>query len=686
MSRDKIKALINKLKDQMQERKPYESIPYNLNEVGDTPVSMRPVTSGSQGEAKADLAGQTIERVTETLPQECRGLVSGKAISQEVIAQEKNQINISEAIKKVAEASTSENTRKMFDIINSTSLRTLIGDMANKPDAIIYDKILSDACAMFLSDNPNDYLAAIMGMAQESVHTDVESIVKEIEDIKSMLSSYILSMKSQVEHLAEVRTFPNLVMLLIDMQAEMTNIIRGVAALQGRIITAGDFSKARLDSLSARINSVLRKNSTITTSLGIYNPNAEMDCDLKGFGEYLKKRVEKLIQKVKNIGDFKEAFQAEINPLDIFYKNFSRLYDYVCRASLRITDSASRWRSSNVNTLRENCSIVNDNLCKSLVIIDKYRRSNMMKSTEEEHEGTFIGRLMKNLSDRIKQMNIAPLMVALNELLYVINAVITQGVSLIHTPFLTFRNEIMRRGIPDRILSLINFDAIRDLDWGNTLNFDKYLKVNLKGLAMEKLIQKCSDINIPIDKLPNLEVLNHLKNRAETSCEALKDELRNFNSVVNDPSQTPIREAVPDKVVNTVTDMSKSSPSLNEGFKEADTNKISAALESPSNVTTEGSIAADLKKGLGDIEGDDDAEISVTEKDAINRAITLLTGDHMQQCIDALLKTEGFGESMVFMTDVDEYVTEVYDNVNSIIDWLSQLADALEESGSRKEN
>ena len=94
MSREKIRALIKELKGQMQERKPYESVPYNLDEVNDTPVSMRPVTSGSQGEVKADLANQTIERVTETLPQECRGLVSGKAISQEVIAQEKNQINI----------------------------------------------------------------------------------------------------------------------------------------------------------------------------------------------------------------------------------------------------------------------------------------------------------------------------------------------------------------------------------------------------------------------------------------------------------------------------------------------------------------------------------------------------------------------------------------------------------------
>ena len=41
---------------------------------------------------------------------------------------------------------------------------------------------------------------------------------------------------------------------------------------------------------------------------------------------------------------------------------------------------------------------------------------------------------------------------------------------------------------------------------------------------------------------------------------------------------------------------------------------------------------------------------------------------------------------MSFMTNVDEYVTEVYDNVNSIIDWLVQLTNALEESDSEKEN
>lgn len=684
MSRDKIKALINKLKDQMQERKPYESIPYNLNEIGDTPASMRPVTSGSQGELKADLATQTVERVTAGLPEECQGSVTDKAISQEVIIQEKNQINISGLIKDAAEASTSKNIGKISELINNSSVRKLMSDLTNKPDKIIYDKILSDMCAMFLSDNPNDYIAAMLGMAQDSVNSDVESISREIDDIKKMLTSYISSMKAQVEHLAEVRTFPNLIKILIDMQFEMKNIIQGTAALQSRIFTAGDFSKARLNSLSAGINSVLRKNSIIKTSLGIYNPNAEMDCDLKGFGEYLKKRVEKLIQKVKNIGDFKKAFQAEINPLDIFYKNFSRLYEYLCQASLRINNSATGWRSSNINTLKENCLVINDNLCKSLVIIDKYRRSNMMIDTEEEHSGTVIGRLMKSLAERIGSISTASLLASLNELLYVINAAIAQGMSLIHTPFLAFRDEIIKRDIPDRILSLINFDAIKSMDWGNTLNFDKYLKVNLKGLAMDKLIQKCSDINIPIDKLPDLGTLDHLWNRAKSSCDNLKEELHNFNDVVNDPSQPSFKSVVPEKVSNAVQDMSSLSPALEIGFKEADTDKVSSALSSSEHVTAEGSLAADLKKGLGDIGADDEAEISVTEKDAINRAITLLTGDHIQQCADALLKTEGFGESLTFMTDVDEYVTEVYDNVNSIIDWLVQLTNALESNSSEE--
>lgn len=679
MSRAKIKALINKLKGQMQERKPFESIPHNMGTDGgkDLPSSM---TGNGLGSITSDLANSTASRVTSSLPAECRGSASADIIAKEAVEQVQHFPTFSNVVVNAAQKALSKAgskvTTKLENLINNSTLADISKALSERPDQIIYNKLLADASAMFLSDNPNDYIAAMLGMTQESVSADTVSILSEIDDIKAALESYVSSLRQQVEHLAEVRTFPNLIQVLINMQKDMAAALSETASLQGRIAKEGNYSEARLDSVTGHINNVLVNNSRIQQALGIYDPNAHMNCDIKGFADYLKKRVENLIKKVKNIGDFKSKFQADINPMDIFYKNFSRLYKYLCEASKRVGENTTKWKDSNINVLKENCSAIEDNLYKSLVIFDQYRRSNTVGVTDVDNGGTVVGRVLNNLLHITKTFDTAPLLASLNELLYVIEALSVQGLSLINSPFEIFKSEALDRGIPDNILSLLNFDGIRNGEWSNVLDFDKYLKLDLKSEAMSRLVQKCENIGIPLNKLPKLDVINSLSSRLTNGCNDLKRELTSMNNVVNNPEQQPLKSVVPPKVAETIKDMSAMSPSIKNSFKSADVAKFSSSLSSPESTTEEGAAAADLKNNLKEIEADDSSDMTLEEKDAINRTITLLTSDHIQQCTEALIKSEGFGDKLTFQISIDEYVTEVYDNVNEVIDWLSQLYDA----------
>lgn len=93
MYRESMKQLIEELRQEMQERKPYESIPYGLDETIELPVSMRSVTNGSNGETAAEMAQRTIDRIEGNLPQECRGENARKIIAKEAIAQSNGYFN-----------------------------------------------------------------------------------------------------------------------------------------------------------------------------------------------------------------------------------------------------------------------------------------------------------------------------------------------------------------------------------------------------------------------------------------------------------------------------------------------------------------------------------------------------------------------------------------------------------------
>ena len=134
---------------------------------------------------------------------------------------------------------------------------------------------------------------------------------------------------------------------------------------------------------------------------------------------------------------------------------------------------------------------------------------------------------------------------------------------------------------------------------------------------------------------------------------------------------------VPSDVSDTLKDMTSASPNMDKAIKNADTSKISSSLESPQNATDEGEKAKELKNKLQELESDDNIELMASVKDAINRVIAIYTGDHIQKCTNALLRAEGFGDSMTFGPGIDEYVTETYDNVNGLLDWLSQVLKAM---------
>lgn len=675
MSREKIRSLLEDLDNKLQERKPFESVPHEFDQEESFPVSMRSVLSGSLGNIPAQLAEQAVTRVLENLPEECQGLRAKDIISKEAIEQE----NISSsAVSSLTNKVLSKQRNVVNNIIDFFKTNPLERITESLPEQIIYNKLLSDVTAMFLSDNSNDYIAAMLGRAQENIYSEIDSIVAEINDIKKILSDYVTTSIAQVEHLAEVRTFPNLIKVLIDMQAEIGIVLADTASLQSRIFKEGNFSKSRINTLLSHINNILSNNAVIQSALANYDPDATMDFDIKGFADYLERRVKDLINKVKNIGSFKDSIQAEINPVTIFYKNFSRLYGYICDASKRVTENASGWRTSNIDAISDNCNVINDDLYKASVIFDRYMHSNMMKETDEDHKGTVIGRLMEELINRVRQFDTGPLLAELSELLYVIRAIAAQGLLLTSVPFLTFRDEMVSRGIPSNILSLMNFDSIRNLDWGRAVNLDKYLKIDFKSLALQKLIQKGENVLIPLDKLPDVEILEALRNRVNAGYAGLIDGITGLKNVLKPEGTPSFREVLPPVVSDTVDEMATLSSNVNSAINNAEVSGITEALECPEGLTREGSIAMNLKSELGDIDADSDSEITLAEKDAINRAITLFSGDNRQQCADVLIKSEGFGESLSFGTNIDEYVTEVYDNVNAIIDWLKQLSDALD--------
>lgn len=582
---------------------------------------------------------------------------------------------------------------KLNSLLRTDHLADIAVKISSDPDQVIYSKLLTDATAIFLSDNPNEYVAAMLGIAQENVVNDIEVIVKEIEKVLRVMTAFIGSMKKQIESLEDMEDFPNLLRIMLEVQTEIGKVIEETASLQSRISRERSFSDTRVESITSHICSILENNSTVKDALGIHDPDAERRADFRALVDYVEYLIDKLKEKVENMRDFDEKFAQNIDPMDIFYKNFSLLYEYLCDASDRATFNATKWKTSNMTSMGENCNIIDEDLLKSLVIFDKIGKYNKTPEISTDSEQGEPGQIepgqgqqqqssptetaAKDLKDRLKNFDFSSITNSVKELKDVVKGITEQSKSLIQIPFEAFKNKLLEKGIPDNILSLLNFDDIKNFNWDITKDVDKYLKTDLKSLAMDKLLKKGDGIRIPTEKLPTSGTLDNLSDKATTSCQNLTGGLNDLKETISPTGQPSISSTVPSDVSDTLKDMTSASPNMDKAIKNADTSKISSSLESPQNATDEGEKAKELKNKLQELESDDNIELMASVKDAINRVIAIYTGDHIQKCTNALLRAEGFGDSMTFGPGIDEYVTETYDNVNGLLDWLSQVLKAM---------
>lgn len=92
---DQIQQLIEELKQEMLERKPYESVQYNLDETTEAPPSMRSASSGSKGKTVGKLTNDTTNRVMSKVPNSCKGAEAERIVSKEAAAQSNGYIKIS---------------------------------------------------------------------------------------------------------------------------------------------------------------------------------------------------------------------------------------------------------------------------------------------------------------------------------------------------------------------------------------------------------------------------------------------------------------------------------------------------------------------------------------------------------------------------------------------------------------
>ena len=92
---DEIRQLIEELKQEMMERKPYESVQYNLDETTEAPSSMRSASSGSRGKTVEKLTNDTTNRVMSKVPDSCKGTEAERIVSKEAAAQSNGYIKIS---------------------------------------------------------------------------------------------------------------------------------------------------------------------------------------------------------------------------------------------------------------------------------------------------------------------------------------------------------------------------------------------------------------------------------------------------------------------------------------------------------------------------------------------------------------------------------------------------------------
>lgn len=638
----------------------------------------------------------------------------------------------------IVSGSTKTTSRKkvisLLDKIQNNPITKNLKKWQTEPEDIIYDKAINWANNIFLSKNPNDYVAAMMGISQNYLQDKVDTLQRDMASLTAYISDYIAWMIAEIEDYMRVKTFPNLLRLLKEMEEKLLQLVQQTASLQSRLIKEWNYSGKRLNNIDENIYEILKRNNKVRRALAWYNPNAKLDLDLNGLIRYVKEEAKRIIKSITNLKDFPKKFKATVNPKEIFYKNFSRLYTYLEKAMRANTSSIQNWKGSKLELLKSNCSIVSENMYKISTIIEKYRYSNAMIGEEESSSSNKLLPALNEFIEGLGSINTSYFSTLIAEVEYVVASVLKQAEILAKTPYNTLMAEIEARKdygldtikeflgidwvfnqggivldssinpltdlVDDPFVDLVT-DLAAENESGQEVNEnDSEQKVNENGSGQKvnpynylrnvignsmrnkiekKLMSKFDKISLQI--LPTvkgkslIDTLSNLNNRIKNACEDVQDTLDGVSNLLNIFGEKVKPEIAPEVIEETKI-ITEASSSINTAIEEADPEKLVEAVEKPSKVTESGGKAEELKEAAAEVkkeieEGSADSSVTYRVVDALNRATALFEGDHKKECKEKVIAAEGLG-GRLYIDVINDYRTSVYDNAVKIMNWLNE--------------
>lgn len=627
--------------------------------------------------------------------------------------------NLSEAItSEITKVTSSKKATDLLGKIQNNPITKELKKWQTEPEDIVYDQTINWANNIFLSKNPNDYIAAMMGISQSYLQDKVDTLKRDMASLTAYVSDYIAWMITEIEDYMRVKTFPNLLRLLKEMEEKLLQLVQQTASLQSRLVEEWNYSGKRLDNIDENIYEILKRNNKVRYALAGYNPNATLDLDLKGFIQYVKEEAERIIKSITNLKDFPKKFKATVDPKEIFYKNFSRLYTYLEKAMMANASSIQNWKGSKLELLKSNCSIVSENMYKVSTIIERYRYSNAMVGEEESSSSDKLLPALNEFIEGLGSIDTSYFSTLIAEIKYVVASVLKQAEILAKTPYNTLMAEIEAR----RDYGLNTIKEVLGIDWvfnqggivldsvaeseyeqevdesefeqevsegedegesGQGVNPYNYLR-NVIGNAMKnkiekKLMSKFDKISFQI--LPTvkgkglIDTLSNLNSRIKNACEDVQDTLNGVSNVLSIFGEKVKPEIAPEVIEETKA-ITEASSSVNTAIKEADPEKLVEAVEKPSKITESGGKAEELKVVAAEVkkeieEGSADSSVTYRLVDALNRATALFEGDHKKECREKVIAAEGSG-GRLYIDVINDYRTSIYDNAVKILNWLNE--------------